>query len=336
MKKKIIALLCFCSIMVTVFAAPAMAAEKWVDIYLNGEKQATQGMIVNERTLLPIRDMCNMFDLRIDYDNNTKKITVYVDKDVYIFTIGSKAVTCNGKPAESLDTVPVLYNNRTYLPARYVSELVGAEINWNTKTRCVELFVDEFTVENGVLVKYSGNSLKVDLSKRTDIKEIGEKVFWNCDLTEVKLPESLTKIGYGALYGNEFVSIRIPDNVSTMEGWAVNNCRYLQKIHLPDNLIKIENEAFCYTGIKELVVPAKVTTIGNEIFRTDSLGNGTPIQTIVLPPGVVNISEYAFNYCNDLVIMGIEGSYAQTYADNHGFTFKAITEAQLAEKLANR
>ena len=337
MKKRLIALLCFCSIMLMVFSAPAMAAEKWVDVYLNGTKQATQGMVNNQRTLLPLRDMCNIFDVKIDYlGNATKQIKVYVDNDVYMFTVGSKAVTCNGKAVTSLDTTPVIYQYHTYLPARYISDLVGAEINWNTKTRCVELFVDEFVVENGVLEEYNGNATKIDLSKRTDIKEIGEKVFWNADLTEVKLPNGLQKIGYGAFYGNEFVEIDIPNSVSVIDGWAFNNCRNLQRIHLPDNLVKIENEAFCYTNIKELVVPAKVTTIGSEIFRLNYLADGTPIEAIVLPPGVTNISEHAFNYCEDLVIIGLKDSYAETYANEHGFIFNAISEKELVEKLEIR
>ena len=43
-----------------------------------------------------------------------------------------------------MDTVPVLKNNRTMIPVRYISEYFGAQVEWNAITRTVSITVRPF------------------------------------------------------------------------------------------------------------------------------------------------------------------------------------------------
>ena len=327
--------------MLFISVAPAFAIQNGVGIYLNGEKQDCQGIVENQRTMLHIREMCKIFDMRIDYHYPTGKITVYVDKDnVYGFTIGSKAVTLNGKPVQALDTAPFLYNNRTYLPVRYIGELVGAGVNWNSKKFSVEFTLDELVIENGVLKKYNGHSKTLDLSKRTDIVAIGSEAFCRAEVTEVKLPPTLKKIGFGAFQYSNLERISIPDNVSEIEALAFDSCFNLKEIRLPDELKSLSEQVLCHTKVKELVVPVKVESIGGAYLF--SMGVSTTgattnsIESIILPPSVTYINDNSFFACDKLVIQGLVGSYAESYAKAHNISFKAISEAELAQKITNR
>ena len=147
----------------------------------------------------------------------------------------------------------------------------------------------------------------IDLSKIT-ITEIFDKTFYGCSsLREVKLPSSITAIGYGAFAGSAITSITIPETVIKIDGQEVGknnkvvknsfgsafkdctklaevvfegnsklaqlgnntfyNCNLLVDIVLPESLTSVGNGAFYKTAIKNIVIPATVSTIGNEAFR---------------------------------------------------------------------
>ena len=50
---------------------------------------------------------------------------------------------------------------------------------------------------------------------------------------------------------------------------------------------------------------------------------GSSLAYIFIPATAVSIAEDAFEGCEGLVIVGMAGSYAQEYAQAHGFTFIA-------------
>lgn len=53
-----------------------------------------------------------------------------------ILAVGSKLMTVFGKNVTN-DTAPIIKNNRTMLPARFVAEALGARVTWNAKERTV-------------------------------------------------------------------------------------------------------------------------------------------------------------------------------------------------------
>lgn len=53
-----------------------------------------------------------------------------------ILAVGSKLMTVFGKNVTN-DTAPIIKNNRTMLPARFVAEGLGARVTWNAKERTV-------------------------------------------------------------------------------------------------------------------------------------------------------------------------------------------------------
>ena len=39
-----------------------------------------------------------------------------------------------------MDTVPLLNNNRTFIPARYIGEYLGATVTWHEETKTVDIW----------------------------------------------------------------------------------------------------------------------------------------------------------------------------------------------------
>ena len=77
------------------------------------------------------------------------------------------------------------------------------------------------------------------------VKQIGPYAFNSTAVTEVVIPESMKRIGWGAFW----------------------NCQSLKKLNLPANLTQIEESAFCNcAALQELEIPAGVTRIFETTF----------------------------------------------------------------------
>jgi len=99
--------------------------------------------------------------------------------------------------------------------------------------------------------------------------EIKSRGFYNCDFTDITIPNSVTKIGERA-FSNcyQLTSIIIPDSVTSIGEEAFSNCSGLMSITIPDSVTSIGNHAFydC-SGLTEITIPDSVTSIGFGAFR---------------------------------------------------------------------
>ena len=98
-------------------------------------------------------------------DENTDTITDDTDENnSVIFTIGSKTVNVFGEEKEN-DVEPVIRNGRTMLPARFVAEALGAEVDWNENERTVTVTKDDIkiviTIDSEIAV-VNGEEIKLD------------------------------------------------------------------------------------------------------------------------------------------------------------------------------
>ncbi|NSW82743.1 MAG: copper amine oxidase N-terminal domain-containing protein [Syntrophothermus sp.] len=161
--KKAITLLTLLALILT--AVPALAVNEQVDVYENqqliksvvfaigldeyfingqlpGIKMDARAFIENDRTYVPVRYLGRALGLKdedITWDNDKKKATLKRGSTVLEMVIGEKRISTNGETKE-IDVAPLLKQNpawRTYLPARYVAEGLGYEVDWDAETRTV-------------------------------------------------------------------------------------------------------------------------------------------------------------------------------------------------------
>lgn len=90
------------------------------------------------RTLVPVRAIAEAFGARVDWDPETKRVTVVLDKTIFAMTIGSKTAMLNGK-AVALEQEPVVSKGRTMVPFRAVAENLGAEVDWNGSDKLITM-----------------------------------------------------------------------------------------------------------------------------------------------------------------------------------------------------
>lgn len=135
------------SIIMTLFAATAFA--DGITITVNGNKVESDApaLIIEDRTLVPLRAVSNALNCAVGWDGNTKGVIVYsrdrqtskeqlalcwIDKD-HAFKISQSALSGSYK----MDVPPMLIDDRTYVPIRAISELLGAQVDWDGDTQTV-------------------------------------------------------------------------------------------------------------------------------------------------------------------------------------------------------
>jgi uncharacterized protein YbbC (DUF1343 family) len=90
----------------------------------------------NNRTMVPLRAISEALGAVVNWDAKTKTITIVKQGHRIVLTLNSTLAVVNGEQ-KSMDTTPVIKNNRTMVPLRYAGEFLGARVNWDKNTRTV-------------------------------------------------------------------------------------------------------------------------------------------------------------------------------------------------------
>jgi hypothetical protein len=98
-------------------------------------------VIVEGRTLLPIRAVIESLGGIVAWDAGTRTVTISLDGTELKLVIGKAGALVNGKstPIDSTNSkvVPLILNSRTMLPLRFVAESLGADVQWDDSTQTI-------------------------------------------------------------------------------------------------------------------------------------------------------------------------------------------------------
>ncbi|MBE7042268.1 MAG: hypothetical protein E7399_02095 [Ruminococcaceae bacterium] len=92
----------------------------------------------NDRTLLPIRAVVETFDAYVIWDETENKITITRDEVSIELWVNSTTAKVNGKKV-ILDVAPVIINERTFMPLRFIAESLGLTVGWNGTNQTVTI-----------------------------------------------------------------------------------------------------------------------------------------------------------------------------------------------------
>jgi outer membrane protein assembly factor BamB len=92
--------------------------------------------IRNGSTLVPLRFIAEVFGATIDYEQETRKITYTLYSTHIVLWVGKSEAQVNGVSV-TLSQVPVVIDGRTVVPVRFISENLGAKVEWDGSARKV-------------------------------------------------------------------------------------------------------------------------------------------------------------------------------------------------------
>ncbi len=98
-------------------------------------------VISDGRTLLPLRQvLVNLGvqndDQHIIWDGASRTVTINKDSTVITLTVGKSEAKVDSSNV-TLDVAPMIYKDRTYIPARFVAQSLGKKVVWDSRLKAV-------------------------------------------------------------------------------------------------------------------------------------------------------------------------------------------------------
>ena len=189
-------------------------------------------------------------------------------------------------------------------------EIQGVYYNLNEETLTAEVTMNPN--------KYSGEvSIASGIwydSRLYSVTSIGVDAFQFCNLlTSVVIPNSVTSIGsYAFYFCEDLSSIMIPNSVTKIFGNPFQGCSSLESILVEEGNTTYDSRNNCnaiietgsntlISGCKNTVIPANVTTIGDNAFT--EIAN---LTSITIPASVEYIGSASFSSCSNLESIQVE------------------------------
>lgn len=135
-------------------------------------------VIKDGRTLIPVRAVMNSLDAKVEWDEATKTVTITKGDIVIKLILGESKVFVKGKEV-TLDVPAMAINNRTVVPIRFISEVLGEKVNYDKKTGDIDIEDDE---NSGTSVDKTNNT-QTEIENNSDDKTVSQDVYTNTNGT---------------------------------------------------------------------------------------------------------------------------------------------------------
>ncbi|WP_161568209.1 stalk domain-containing protein [Anaerobacillus alkaliphilus] len=101
------------------------------EVYVNWNKLVLSDApyLKNQRTLVPLRFISETLGATVHWDPESKTVTIHYGGKKIELQEGSRTVRLNGK-ATTIDVAPEIKNGRTFVPLRFISENLGARVDY--------------------------------------------------------------------------------------------------------------------------------------------------------------------------------------------------------------
>ena len=139
------------------------AAASEVTVMINGKDiNAYNGIepyIENDIAMIPIHAVAKTMGAEVLWNRETREVSV---NDDIVFQIDKQYAYINNEPVK-LDMPAVIVDGYTYVPLRFVSENMGAKVEWNGEKDIINICADKSPVNNatissGTISENAGNS----------------------------------------------------------------------------------------------------------------------------------------------------------------------------------
>jgi hypothetical protein len=133
-----IALTASASLAVVLLAAhPASAQDVQVEVNGNALDFSTAPIIQDGRVFVPLRGVFERLGASVDYSNGLITATGSDGRTISL-NIGSTQATINGQP-DTIDVAPFIVSSSTFVPLRFISQALGASVNWDENDHAVSI-----------------------------------------------------------------------------------------------------------------------------------------------------------------------------------------------------
>lgn len=110
-------------------------------VYVDCAKYGQLPVIVEGRTLVPLRSVFEALGATVEWNNDTRSVTSVKGDVTVTLAVNSNEMTVNGT-VKLLDVPAQIMNERTMVPVRAVAEAFGCKVEWDNNTRTVIILTE--------------------------------------------------------------------------------------------------------------------------------------------------------------------------------------------------
>lgn len=160
-----------------------------------------------------------------------------------------------------------------------------------------------FSVQDGVLFSKDKKILLLYPTRNQEkcyvvpegTETIGAFAFESSEIEQVVLPDTVKTISEGAFYGSKIRQIILNEGLLSIEDFAFEGCPYLESPVLPSTLLSIGSYALAECrSINHIVLPEGIKSIDTYAFCF------SPIKEIILPSGLEYVGD---DICYDALLV---------------------------------
>ncbi|MBR1738036.1 MAG: carboxylesterase family protein [Firmicutes bacterium] len=122
---------------------------------VNIDENGTSPVIINERTLLPVRAVVETFGGVVDFEAEDKTVRLEYNGKVIKMQINGDYAEVNGT-RKQLDVSPTIINGRTMLPIRFIADNFGFTTTWDAETKTATVSNGEISKDDTIVATNAG------------------------------------------------------------------------------------------------------------------------------------------------------------------------------------
>ncbi|MGY5343591.1 copper amine oxidase N-terminal domain-containing protein [Paenibacillus glucanolyticus] len=208
----------------------------------SGNEVIEHGILKNNRVLIPIRAVSQNMGIDVKWNQFQKTAQLTIGETVITLAVQFKRALVN-QDRDDFDAPVELIQNTTYVPLRFVSQTMGAEVKWDQKTKEATVILDD----KKVVVKLMKPKYQVPTNQRlsdTRIARLSEKLNEASDLSKVKQVRTYFKPYFTDRLiqqiieqeGLHFKEMNFDMNTATVN-YASNTSAMLIQSYIPGNIL---------------------------------------------------------------------------------------------------
>ena len=201
-----------------------------------------------------------------------------------------------------------LYDTKITIDFSAVTTKVSMDFRDKNYDSLISIYMPKILDRQNYAICFSGSNCKCKNLKKVQLDNktthLSSNAFYNCEsLESINIPSALIEIDTYALCRTAITEIVIPDTVTRIGYDAFADCQNLKKVTLGNGITYIP-EAIVWDcrNLENINIPSNVQTIGNRAFY-----NCEKLKNISIPDSVTKIGYSCFENCTSLksVSMGV-------------------------------
>ncbi|WP_433939880.1 copper amine oxidase N-terminal domain-containing protein [Paenibacillus lautus] len=208
----------------------------------SGNEIIEHGILKNNRVLIPIRAVSQNMGIDVKWNQFQKTAQLTKGESVITLAVQFKRALVNQDRVD-FDAPVELIQNTTYVPLRFVSQTMGADVKWDQKTKEATVILDG----KQVVVKLIKPKFQVPTNQRLSdsrIARLSEKLNEASDLSKVKQVRTYFKPFFTDRLiqqiieqeGLHFKEMNFDMNTATVN-YASNTSAILIQSYIPGNIL---------------------------------------------------------------------------------------------------